>query len=94
MVGRKHVHRLPFRMGGEEVSSARFAEVAVASLGFMENTELVRSFADFQRLRLPEGEGVDRPARPLSTGATMTVAGANWVPGNGDSTAPQKQLPL
>ena len=60
-------------MIGHQVTTALPAVLALAERRLLESRNMLGSRFDLDRLRLPEAEGVDRPARPRATGTAMTI---------------------
>src|SRR4051795_7339549 len=62
-------------MFGEQVTAARLAELAVASLRLVVNADVGLTARHLDCLGFPEAERIDGCSRPASTRFTMTVTG-------------------
>ena len=94
----ENVHQANRRMIDHQVSAALRAILALAELRLLKLRDMFGTRFDPHRIRLPEAEGVDRPAGPRTARPAMTVAYGLWPMASGDpvtsiSTVPQKQLP-
>jgi hypothetical protein len=56
--GRIDVHQTQLRVVGHQMTAASLAKLAAARLCFHEPGQKLRTFCDFDVLRLPQGEGV------------------------------------
>ena len=69
-----HVHEAQGRMIVHQVPAAFRAIPALAELGLLKRRNMLVPRRDLHGLRLPEAEGIHRPAGPRTTRTAMTVA--------------------
>ncbi len=88
------VNQLETRMARHQVATALGAPFPVAVLCFVEFNNVLLAHNDLDLLRLPEGERVDRPGRPMTTAVAVTISHAGGLAGDFDFNGAAKALTL
>jgi hypothetical protein len=71
---REDIDQAERRMLGQQMAAALRAVAALAEPGLREGRGMLGSGRDPHRVRPPQAERIDRPARPRAAGAAMAVA--------------------
>src|ERR1043166_10167477 len=62
------------------MTAALFAVLALAHRRLLEHADMLGPGRDAHGVRLPQGEGIDRPARPRTARAAVTISHALGLP--------------
>ena len=74
--GGEYVHQAEGRMIGYQMAAALRAIFAFAERSLLEGRDVLGARSDLHCLRLPEAEGVHRPARPRPARTAVAIAHA------------------